>query len=261
MSVVSALVERAFLRKAEVLALTVVSVRDIAPRMRRVTFAGQDLGRFETNENIHARLVLPPPELGRDNWARLDPGGRLDVERIRPRYRKYTIRRVDAARGVLDIDFVLHHASGPGSDFARQAQPGDLLGIIGPGGRSIGPADWHLIAGDDAALPAIARIAEMLPGSACGSVLIEVNDRADEIDLPLPFGLSLTWLHRAGRPAGSTSLLLDAIARARWPDKSVTAFAWVAAEADAARRIRFHLKADRKVDKALQLVVPYWRRD
>jgi NADPH-dependent ferric siderophore reductase len=261
MSVLTSLIERAFLRKAEVLALKVESVSDIWPHMKRIRFTGKDLGRFETNENIHARLVFPPSGYSRNDWRKRDSGGRLDVSGVRSHYRKYTIRQVDAARGVLDIDFLVHDASGPGSDFARQARPGDLIGIIGPGGRSIGPADWYLIAGDDAALPAIARIAEMLPASASGSVLIEVDDGADELELKLPSRMSLTWLHRAGRRAGSTSLLRDAVVRTQWPEKSIAVFAWIAAEAETARQIRLHLKADRKLDKAHQLVVPYWKTD
>lgn len=73
--------------------------------------------------------------------------------------RYYTIRRIDAAAGWLEIDFVLHEAPGLAGDFARLARPGDICGMSGPCGLGVKPAGHYLLAGDETALPAIAMTA------------------------------------------------------------------------------------------------------
>jgi NADPH-dependent ferric siderophore reductase len=79
--------------------------------------------------------------------------------------RYYTIRRIDAAAGWVDIDFVLYEAPGPAGDFALSARIGDICGMSGPCGLGIKPAGRYLLAGDETALPAIAGIAERLPST------------------------------------------------------------------------------------------------
>lgn len=74
----------------------------------------------------------------------------------------YTPRRFDAQE--LGIEFALH-GDGPAANWARQAQPGQTLTVAGSRGSFIVPTgfDWHLLVGDDSALPAIARRLEELP--------------------------------------------------------------------------------------------------
>ncbi|GAB3415736.1 hypothetical protein GCM10027569_37750 [Flindersiella endophytica] len=75
-----------------------------------------------------------------------------------PAERTYTIRHLDEDSGTIDIDFALHEG-GVGSNWARRAEPGLVLGITAPYGLHKPPADaeWHLYAGDPTALPAIGR--------------------------------------------------------------------------------------------------------
>ncbi|MCF7697685.1 siderophore-interacting protein, partial [Mycetohabitans sp. B2] len=82
----------------------------------------------------------------------------------RPPARDYTPRRYDRHAGELDLEFALHDA-GPASAWARQAQPGQWLGVGGPRSSLVIPTDfdWHLLIGDDTALPAIARRLDELP--------------------------------------------------------------------------------------------------
>lgn len=93
---------------------------------------------------------------------------RLDI-------RTYTIRRIHAQQGWFEVDFVLHEDAGPGSRWAAQATKGQQIGLSGPGGRTASPAGWMLLAGDETALPAIARIGEALPAATTGVVIIEVQ--------------------------------------------------------------------------------------
>lgn len=239
--------------------IRVVAVRDLTPRLRRVTFRGSDLGRFATPDNLHVRLYLPPPGLQVPSWPRPGPDGRPlwpEPDR-RPAVRYYTLRRIDAEAGELDIDFVLHADGGPGISFAMEARPGDLCGMSGPCGLGIRPASWHLLAGDETALPAIARILEELPADARGTALIEVEDEADELPLRAPSGVAVRWLHRRG--AGSAGPLVEAVCVLTLPSDPADLFAWVACEFEELARLRDHLRG-RGIDRDRLLTVAYWRR-
>ena len=96
----------------------------------------------------------------------------LDEERLAPKADRASTLDDDAPpRGdrvpELEVDFVLH-GDGPASSWAAQAQPGQALIMAGPGPNYlIDPgADWFLLAGDDAALPAIETILDALPVEA-----------------------------------------------------------------------------------------------
>src|SRR5690606_14755609 len=105
-----------------------------------------------------------------------------------------------------------------GSAWAAQAAIGQQIGLSGPGGRTAQPAAWMLLAGDETALPAIARIGESLPADTRGVVLIEVQSPADQIELSLPSGMTLLWLHRETAAAGAATLLRDAVQACAIPD-------------------------------------------
>ena len=60
-------------------------------------------------------------------------------------------------------------------------------------------ADWHLFAGDEAAVPAIGTALEALPDNAIGKVFIEVAGPEDEIALTAPTGVEVRWIYRGGR--------------------------------------------------------------
>lgn len=240
----------------------VSAVRDVTPHMRRITFSGSDLARYATDDNIHVGLVIPPegeepvwPTVGRDGLIQWQDGSG------RPAMRRYTIRRQDAAAGTLDIDFVVHEDAGPGSAFALRAKPGDIVGLLGPGGGGIRfEADWYLLAGDETALPAIGRILEALPPQARGIALIEVADAAEEQQIDTRAGIEIRWLHRNGAAAGTTALLADAIRETPLPEQGTSVFAWVACELDGFKAIRAHLRKERGLKKGQHLVVAYWRR-
>ena len=246
---------------AEFTVLRVVEARRLTPHMRRVTFSGSNLHAFDTTEHLHVGLLLPPPGASRDGWLRLLGNGRASVRDAgcKPVNRKYTIRAIDPAAGLIDIDFVLHEDGGPGGAWAESAEAGDLLGVLGPGGRGLAAADWYLIAGDETALPAIGRMMETMPDTAKGYVIVEIADRAEQQPLRMPPGMSFRWLHRNGAPAGTTRLLLEAIRSAPVPPDGSRPFVWVGAEFAAAQAIREHLCRHAGISRADQLVVGYWR--
>lgn len=229
--------------------LTVVGHVDVTPHMRRITFAGEDLGHFDNRESLHVRLFLPPHG---------EPGGLRDG--TEPVVRKYTIREIDAAAGRVAIDFVLHEDAGPGAAFAARAQPGDRIGVAGPGGRGLREADWYLFLADETALPAVGRMLALLPQTARGLAFIEVADAGERQELAHPPGLTISWLHRDGAEPGTTSLLPDAFERVALPDDETKVFLWAAMEHEAFKEVRAAARARLRADHDAHLVVSYWRR-
>lgn len=239
--------------------LTVVANGLITPHMRRLTLSG-DVARYDTLKAIHVKIMLQPDgkpateqptvgESGLIEWP--DPDNR-------PLARKYTLRRVDVATGQVDIDFVVHEDAGPGSRFAEMAVPGDVVGVFGAGGGGLVDKPRYLFAGDETALPAMARMLDALPESASGHAFIEVNDAAERQVLTTRADIAVTWLERGGAAPGSTSLLVDAIKATPIVADGDT-YVWVGCEFQAFKEIRDYLRHTYDLPKGSHLVVGYWR--
>lgn len=239
--------------------LRVLRTLRLTPRMQRLVLGGPELEGIGAGPNL--KLLLPPARTRPPCWPLEGADGRpvWPADPDRPIVRTYSLRALDRARGELWVDFVLHGAGGIASTFAQEAQPEDLVGIGGPGGRGLPPADFHLFAGDQSALPSIAAHLEHLPADARGVAVIELPGPEEEQDLPRPRGVSLTYLHRNGAAAGTTRQLQEAVFSLNWPAEARTA-AWIAAESDAAREIRAHLKGVRGMKPRDLVAVGYWRR-
>lgn len=239
----------------------VESVEWLTPHLVRVVLGGDGLRGFTAGEfsDHYVKLMFPPP--GATYTAPFEP----DVVRetlpreLWPVQRTYSVRRWDSARGELTVDFVVHGDSGVAGPWAARARRGDLIQLRGPGGAYTPDpmADWHLMVGDEAALPAIAASLERVPPGRPVHVLMEVDGSDDEIPLWSPGDLRLTWLHRS-KTVGDESLLPDAVADLTFPDGSVHAF--VHGEAGAVRAVRRHLLAHRRIPRAALSVSGYWRR-
>ncbi|MDX3927000.1 MAG: DUF2218 domain-containing protein [Shinella sp.] len=242
--------------------VTVVSAEDVTPHMRRVKFACADVAPFARGD-IHVRLLVPPK--GRPPvWPGLREDGRVAWPEGEDELlvRVYTIRAVDAERGELWVDFLQHPAPGvstPGADFARDARPGEKVALLGPGGGSLPQAKSILLAGDESALPAIARIAAEMPSDTRMQAIIEVLDETEEQPLPSAGSLDVRWLHRKNYPAGVTGVLAEATRNAIASIDDET-FVWVACEKEEVRSIRTFLK-NRQHDRKRMYVAWYWERD
>lgn len=202
----------------------VARVRRIGHSFARVTFAGPDLDRFADNGlDQRIKLVLPLPGLGVDPMPR-GPGWparwRALPEPLRNPLRTYTVRGVRPAQREVDLDMVLHGATGPASRFALHARSGDEAALVGPDasydGRHGGvefqvPTTCDrplLFAADETALPALANILTSLPRACTGRTVIEVPHADDRLVLGAPDGVAVDWLVRGGRPHGA--LLVEA---------------------------------------------------
>lgn len=226
--------------------LQVLRVEPLTPRMRRIVLGGDALDGFASAAaDDHVKLFFPPPG---DDRPVFPDGGAV---------RDYTPRRYDPAARELTLEFVLH-GDGPASTWAARATPGRWLGVAGPRGSLLVPDDYaaYLLAGDETALPAIARrLEEMQPG-ARALVLVEVADAAEERRLPTAANAEIVWLHRRRAGPGTTRLLDEALERARLPADDL--HAWLAGEIDAVRRLRAAL-VGRGVPRADIRAAGYWR--
>jgi NADPH-dependent ferric siderophore reductase len=232
----------------------VARVEPISHRMRRITFSGEVLADFTSAAaDDHVKLFFPAPGDDRPVMPSADGSGGAPAIR-----RDYTPRRFDSVNCELVIEFVIH-GDGPASTWAAQAAPGQWLGVGGPRGSMLTPDDYdtYLLAGDETALPAIARHLEEMPPGVRALVLIEVADAREERHLPTAANASVQWLHRNGVAAGQSTLLDQALRALMLP--SGDTYAWLAGEIDTIRRLRRYLTEEEGLPREQIRAAGYWR--
>ena len=236
--------------------LDVVGITDITPRMRRIHLRGDMTGFAAPGHADHIKAFFFPAGVT-PRLAPLGPNGPEYPPGERPQMRDYTPRAWDVDKGTLDLDFVLH-GDGPASGWATRATIGDTLLIGGPRGSLIVPMsfDWYLLAGDETAIPAMARRLAELPAEARALAIIEVNDPTDHQPFPGAADVSLSYVYRNGRLPGTTSLIRDRLGVTRFPDG--TAFAFVAGEAAMSQAVRAHLTDQRGFTPEYIRAAGYW---
>lgn len=236
--------------------LSVSNTEPVTPRMLRVTLTGDDLEGFRSlSPADHIKLCFPEPDA---EQPIMPTRGLKTDDGPQPTIRDYSVRafRPDALE--LDVDFVLH-GSGPAVTWATQAKPGRLVGVLGPRGSRVvaHDFDWYLLAGDETALPAIGRWVSELPEGARVLAVIEVAAASEEQTFESAADLSVQWLHRNGRAAGTTTLLEDAIRGLTLP--SGDGYVWLAGEAGTLKPIRRYLRNDLGLNPDRVAVDGYWK--
>src|SRR4051794_11155383 len=138
--------------------------------MVRVTLGGGDLAHLSMPEATDAYINAAFRPAGATYNEVSDPQTVRDThpKEQQPARRRYTVRAWDPDAHLLTVDFVVHGDEGVAGPWAAQAAPGDALVFSGPsGGYRPDPAlDWHLLLGDEAALPAIAASLGAPPSAA-----------------------------------------------------------------------------------------------
>jgi NADPH-dependent ferric siderophore reductase len=221
----------------------VIRTQRVTPRMARITVGGPQIDDFVgagTDENVMLYLYEPGAELPEPLTLET---ARAAMSRVRPYMRSYTIRRHDPVANEIDFDFVLHGDHGPASKWAANAQPGDELIFVGPSPayRPDPAADWHLLIGDETAIPAIEAIMRALPGATIRA-FVEVENAEEEQDL------DVTWVHRGE--------LVKAIETAQLPDGRPAV--WAAGERQVMQDVRETL-VRRGIERGSVRPATYWR--
>lgn len=215
--------------------LTVLRTQALSPHVLAVTLGGDELADFTSlSFDDHVKLFIPA------------------ADGAAPVMRDYTPRQFNTAARELTIEFALH-GEGPAARWAAQAQPGQVLQIGGPRGSFILPndLDWHLLVGDESALPAIARRLEELPAGAPVLAIVQAADAADRRPLPTTAKLQLQWV------ADATECLA-AVRALRLP--AGEGYAWCAGEAATMAAVRQVLVGELGVDRHAVRAAAYWKR-
>jgi NADPH-dependent ferric siderophore reductase len=240
----------------------VTSREQLTPSLVRVVLAGPGLEGFPMPDETDTYVNVAIPPEGAPYGQVFEPAAvREDyAQQLWPVRRRYTVRSWDAAQGLLTLDFVVHGDSGVAGPWAAGVAPGDVLVFEGPGAgyRPDPDADWHLMVGDESALPAIAASLEAVPAGHPVVVRLVCDGPEHQIPLDSPGDLDLVWLYRAGDADQDTALLADAVAAVDFPAGRVHAF--VHGEAQEIRAVRRHLLTERGLSRRDMSCSPYWRR-
>jgi NADPH-dependent ferric siderophore reductase len=195
----------------------VVDAEALSPGLRRLRLIAPDL------DLLHAQP-------GQDLMVAV-PTGAADGSETAPTInRRYSIRAVesDGDRPVVVVDVVLH-GSGPGSRWAADAAPGDVVVAVGPRGKVVPVSDAraHLFVADPSGTPASLCMLESLPAGAAHAVLVVDSPAERQPTTASPE--AVTWVH--GSDPEEVDVAIAAAAAAR-----PTAQAYLAGErADVAR--------------------------
>ncbi|TJZ43578.1 siderophore-interacting protein [Streptomyces piniterrae] len=251
--------ERPSRKKPAVHRAQVLRTAQLTPHMVRVVLGGPGLAEFTAGDysDHYIKLVFPLPDV-----AYPEP---FDIAQIRadfpraqwPRTRTYTVRSWDAAARELTVDFVVHGDEGLAGPWAAAAEPGDEVLFLGPGGAYLpqADADWHLLAGDESALPAIAASLARIPAGAPVHAFIEVAGPEETQELDAPANAQITWLYRGGAPVGRE--LVAAVRALTFPAGQVQAF--VHGEAGFVKELRRLLRIERGIPREALSISGYWR--
>lgn len=220
----------------------------VTPAYVRVRLQGEELRGFDS--------------LGADDHIRVFfPGGPAEtVEELRAApSREYT--PLSWGEDFLDLEFAVHGDQGIAAPWAATAPIGTHAGVGGPRGSKVlvGAPDAWLLAGDETAVPAMRRWAQLMDPSAVGRILVEVTDAAHELPIEAPDGVSVEQVHRGQRPAAQALIeRLDALGAADRPAGSV--FGFVAAEHTVVKPARALLLDRWGLDTDHISVRGYWKQ-
>jgi NADPH-dependent ferric siderophore reductase len=240
--------------------LQVKRVQALTPHLIRVTFTGDDLHDFvSASFDDHVKVFFPAPGADKPVLPSAGPNGPMFPEdQPRPVARDFTPRRYDREARELDIEFAMHEA-GPATAWAAQAKAGQYLGVGGPRGSLVIPVafDWHLLIGDETALPAIARRLEELPAGTRVAAVLEVADPSARMEFDTQAELHVVWRYRSDSPYRGDALL-QAVRDTYLPDGE--GYVWAAGESATMRAVRYHLCTERGVDKSRIRAASYWKQ-
>ncbi|MHB1089294.1 MAG: siderophore-interacting protein [Acidimicrobiales bacterium] len=134
--------------------------------------------------------------------------------------RRYSVRAADHDAGTVTLWVTTDH-DGPGCAWARSAQAGDLVDVIGPRGKiPLDPdADWHVFLGDASGLGAFYRMAQSIEAPGRAIFIVEIDHDDDALTASFDEGVGVTgiFVDRRGRAKNDPAGLLSGLAAFEFP--------------------------------------------
>lgn len=245
-------------RKRTVHRLEVLRTQEITPHMIRVYVGGPGMRTFTGNPHTdrYVKAVFRRPGVTYPEPFDMDLVNEQYPREQWPVLRTLTVRSYDPDKQEIGIDIVYHGEEGLTGPFAAGAKPGDEVLLLGPGGAYTPDpdADWHLLIGDESALPAICNALEAIPAGRPVHLYLLVENPAEQQDLVCAGDLRVTWLHRQDPDHPG---LADAVRALEFPPG--TAHVFVHGEAGEVREVRSLLR-ERGITREHLSISGYWRR-
>lgn len=232
--------------------LIVEESRYVSRHLLRIVLSGENIDSLRGSVfDDRLMIAFPDPDTGAFAPPELKEG-RVHWPYGQGVKREYTISETSEDR--LSIDFFIHEG-GVAAAWAVNATAGDELWVSGPKSDTEVPSSttFHVLLGDETALPAIERRLRELSPDARGVVAIEIGDVADRRELIHPETLNVTWLQRAAHPSHQ---LADFLTTVELPDSGV--YLWAAGEKAAMKPIRIWARAH-GFDRSNCNISGYWR--
>lgn len=224
----------------------VMETRRLCTEFYRVILRLERPDPFAAQDAIHFRILLPEPENTNPEYPTLAPNGSTKW----PKGAKALHRPVYTARSLrgdlVEMDVFIHEG-GRACDWAASVAPGTPLAIIGPGGGGLVEQGPVVLAGDETAYPAIARIMENLPEGTTGKAILLSHQGHRDYPFPEGHGLDVAWVDKKAF-APTTRAALGAR-----PEAHV----WIAAERGQTGKITASAEF-KDVPKTQRYIAGYW---
>ncbi len=228
--------------------VTVIASETITPNMQRITLQSPELSEFPVNcEGGYIKLLFTP---------RGETEIKALAEGERPVMRTYTIRRFNAQKGTIEVDFVRHITHdlqcGFAARWAESVAIGDSIFIAGPGTIQDmnTEADWFFMVADMTALPALSAKVRQLPETAKGYAVIKVLSEQDVQSITVPAGLQVEWIF-------DQDSLDEKVRSLGWLDGDASV--WCACEFDSMRALRQYFRNEQQVGRENIYISSYWK--
>jgi len=280
--------------------VTLLRKRWLSPSLVSCLFTGEEVEMMKRDGPDQRIKILFPSLQGSPAALTAHFPWREQLKTLPPQQkpipRTYTLRAVDAADRLVEVEFVIHGAEGPASAWVISAEPGDALQMVAPNRQHAadsGGYEWRphaevaraLIVADETALPAVKGILEQVAQLAAPPALQifqEVPRAEDCVDWRQYAFAEVFWLPRDQIRTAHGAALLQAIkANLAVPDYALRAcptsleveqeslwrsaacnndrfYGWVAAESSAVRHIRRYLVGERQLASESVSFMAYW---
>jgi ferric-chelate reductase (NADPH) len=235
--------------------LTVLRVERIGAGFQRIVLGGEALDGFTSRGfDDHTKVFFPKPGTP-FTPPQVTDEGIVWGDGPRPASRDYT-PLYDESRHELAIDFFIH-GGGVASEWAINAQVGDLLTIGGPRGSLVVPEDyaWQFYVCDESGMPALRRRLEALNKLAVRpevNAVVTIADVSYKDYLAHLSDYNIEWVI-----GHDSNVVAEKLAAAQVPDEEY--YLWLTGEGVLVKSL-LDLAESKNVDQNLMRGQAYWHK-